>query len=201
MMRLTSPSSARISTPAFAPELGLKPPSGFLRCAASATTSLAIAPGSSPRPPPSAPRTVLSVAAVSLTASIGPPGSAREIAIPATNGARLSRAHSSSVKSTLVVIEHLLFVTGVRLAHPSTDRSASSAQLRSWRLERTAFAMRLDGHALHRRGAIGGMRAEPSCIPVPERRGGQPVEQDGHPDRHVAHGEDGRHVGEVRVLD
>jgi hypothetical protein len=54
----------------------------------------------------------LSVAAVSLTASIGPPGSAREMASPATNGARLSRAHSSSVKSALDVIEHLLFAAG-----------------------------------------------------------------------------------------
>ena len=49
-------------------------------------------------------RTVFSVAEVSLTSSIGPPGSASEIAIPATNGPRLSRVHSSSPKSALVVI-------------------------------------------------------------------------------------------------
>ena len=44
-------------------------------------------------------------ALVSLASSIGPPGSAREIAIPATNGARRTRTHSSSVKSLLVVKE------------------------------------------------------------------------------------------------
>ena len=43
------------------------------------------------------------VAIVSLVASIGPPGSASEIAIPATNGARTIRRHSSSVKSLFVV--------------------------------------------------------------------------------------------------
>ena len=41
----------------------------------------------------------------SLSASIGPPGSASVIAIPATRGARPSRAHSSSVKSALVVMQ------------------------------------------------------------------------------------------------
>ena len=46
---------------------------------------------------------VFSVAIVSLVASIGPPGSASEIAIPATNGARTIRRHSSSVKSLFVV--------------------------------------------------------------------------------------------------
>src|ERR1700761_8716204 len=44
-----------------------------------------------------------SVAMVSFVASIGPPGSASEIAMPATNGARTIRAHSSSVKSLFVV--------------------------------------------------------------------------------------------------
>src|SRR3954454_7656660 len=62
---------------------------------------------SSPRPPvPAAPTTDFRVADVSLTTSIGPPGSDSEIAMPATNGARLSRAHSSSVKSALPVIWH-----------------------------------------------------------------------------------------------
>ena len=42
-------------------------------------------------------------AIVSLVASIGPPGSASEIAMPATIGARMTRVHSSSVKSFLVV--------------------------------------------------------------------------------------------------
>ena len=45
----------------------------------------------------------LSVAIVSLAASIGPPGSASEIAMPAMNGARTIRVHSSSVKSSFVV--------------------------------------------------------------------------------------------------
>jgi hypothetical protein len=81
-----------------------KPPSGFFRSRASATASRAIACASSPRSPASAAVTVFSVAAVSLTASIGPPGSASEIAMPATNGARLRRVHSSSVKSAFVVI-------------------------------------------------------------------------------------------------
>src|SRR5687768_5838627 len=40
----------------------------------------------------------------SLASSIGPPGSAMEIASPATNGARRTRAHSSSVKSLFVVM-------------------------------------------------------------------------------------------------
>src|SRR5215211_7632335 len=46
-------------------------------------------------------------AADSLASSIGPPGSAREIAIPATNGARRTRIHSSSVKSLFVVMTRL----------------------------------------------------------------------------------------------
>ena len=104
-MRLTSRSSSRISTPAFAPLPGLNPVSGFLRCLESSATSRAIAATRSPRPPASAaPSTVFSVADVSLTASIGPPGSASEIAMPATNGARLIRAHSASVKSAFEVI-------------------------------------------------------------------------------------------------
>jgi hypothetical protein len=41
---------------------------------------------------------------VSLVSSMGPPGSAMEIAIPATNGARRTRTHSSSVKSLFVVM-------------------------------------------------------------------------------------------------
>ena len=41
---------------------------------------------------------------VSFVASIGPPGSASEIAMPATNGARTTRDHSSSVKSLFVVM-------------------------------------------------------------------------------------------------
>src|SRR6478735_5228221 len=40
----------------------------------------------------------------SLAASIGPPGSASVIAMPATNGARTTRTHSSSEKSALVVM-------------------------------------------------------------------------------------------------
>src|SRR5690349_3970510 len=46
------------------------------------------------------------VAIVSFAASIGPPGSASEIARPATNGARTIRAQSSSEKSLFVVTPH-----------------------------------------------------------------------------------------------
>ena len=46
---------------------------------------------------------VLISAMDSLALSIGPPGSASEIASPATNGARTTRVHSSSGKSCLVV--------------------------------------------------------------------------------------------------
>jgi hypothetical protein len=45
----------------------------------------------------------LIVAIDSFVTSMGPPGSAREIAIPATNGARRTLIHSSSVKSLLAV--------------------------------------------------------------------------------------------------
>jgi hypothetical protein len=45
----------------------------------------------------------LTVAIDSFAASIGPLGSAREMARPATNGARTIRLHSSSEKSLLVV--------------------------------------------------------------------------------------------------
>jgi hypothetical protein len=45
----------------------------------------------------------LTVAIDSFAASIGPPGSAREMARPATNGARTIRLHSSTEKSLLVV--------------------------------------------------------------------------------------------------
>jgi hypothetical protein len=50
----------------------------------------------------------LIAALVSLTASIGPPGSASEIAMPATSGARPRRAHSSSVKSVFVDMDATL---------------------------------------------------------------------------------------------
>ena len=39
----------------------------------------------------------------SLVASIGPPGSARDRAIPATRGARTTRTHSSSLNAVFVV--------------------------------------------------------------------------------------------------
>ena len=104
-IRLASRIPSTISRAAPAPFAGLNPASGLLRCFVSAVTSRAIASTSSPRPPPSAaPTTVRSVAAVSFTASIGPPGSASEIAMPAMNGARLSCVHSSSVKSVFDVM-------------------------------------------------------------------------------------------------
>ena len=69
-------------------------------------TSPATAPTNPPRLPCSAPVTVFNVAAVSFANSIGPPGSENVIAMPATNGARLSRVHSSSLKSALPVIRN-----------------------------------------------------------------------------------------------
>src|SRR3954447_12095198 len=60
------------------------------------------------------------VAIVSLAASIGPPGSANEIARPATNGARTTRVHSSSGKSLFVVTGALFLADAVvDSLHPS----------------------------------------------------------------------------------
>src|SRR6185437_3153602 len=56
-----------------------------------------------------------STAEVSLTTSIGPPGSAIVIAMPATCGARTSVAHSSSVKSALPVMAGTV---ALALGHP-----------------------------------------------------------------------------------
>src|SRR5688572_14769036 len=117
-MRLISLSSSRISVPAAAPLLGLNPETGFLRSRAWSRTSLAIASTSAPRPlSPAAASTLWRVALVSLNASIGPPGSASEIAMPARNGARLTRVHSSSLKSVLeVMISSGSLVAGERLS-------------------------------------------------------------------------------------
>ena len=87
---------------------------------------------------------VLAVAIVSLVASMGPPGSANEIAIPATIGARTTRAHSSSVKSSLVLnvcpsalarpADVMLLslgpisVTGAATASPPSDHGAVGGQ-------------------------------------------------------------------------
>src|SRR3954453_1243423 len=93
---------------------------------------------SSPRPPPSAPAsTVFSTAAVSLSASIGPPGSASEMPIPATIGARFSRAHSSSVKSAFEVMWATL---------PVGDLAAvAAAAVLQWRRLSAALAVALVG--------------------------------------------------------
>ena len=66
---------------------------------------------------------VLRIAAIdSLAASMGPPGSATEIASPATMGARTMRDHSSSVKALFVVTAGP-FCHGQNLAHghPNAD--------------------------------------------------------------------------------
>src|SRR4029453_15987584 len=84
------------------PLRGLKAPSGFCLCWASACTSRATAASSSSwLGGRVADR---NDAIVPLAPSMRPPGSAGEIATPATRGARRIRVHSSSVKSCLDVM-------------------------------------------------------------------------------------------------
>jgi NADPH:quinone reductase-like Zn-dependent oxidoreductase len=101
-LAVTSSLTSRSSSSTCWPPVGLKSPKGFCRCRVSACTSKATAASSS---------SWLGgrvadrkVAVVSLATSIGPPGSASEIATPATNGARRIRVHSWSVKSCLDVM-------------------------------------------------------------------------------------------------
>src|SRR5215212_8867042 len=101
-MALTACSSSRICCPAVAAVVGLKPLSGFCLCWVIAWTSKAISASSCSRVGGLV--ADFKDAEDSLASSIGPPGSAREIAIPATNGARRTRIHSSSVKSLFVVM-------------------------------------------------------------------------------------------------
>src|SRR5215211_2090505 len=84
-MALTARSSSRICCPAVAAFVGLKPLSGFCLCWVIAWTSKAISVSSCSRVGGLV--ADFKDAADSLASSIGPPGSAREIAIPATNGA------------------------------------------------------------------------------------------------------------------
>src|SRR5215213_11711593 len=104
-MALTACSSSRICCPAVAALVGLKPLSGFCLCWVIAWTSNAISASSCSRVGGLV--ADFKDAEDSLASSIGPPGSAREIAIPATNGARRIRIHSSSVKSLFVVMTRL----------------------------------------------------------------------------------------------
>src|SRR5918994_4638420 len=133
---LARDSSSTISLPAMAP-LGLKSPAGFLRCSASPRTSRASSPVSSSRCPLAELVTTLTTAEVSFRTSIGPPGSASVIAMPATIGERTSVAHSSSVKSAFVVISRPLPYVA-RPARQDRSTQASSA---------------LAGHATARRGS------------------------------------------------
>jgi hypothetical protein len=65
----------------------------------------------------------LQVAVVSLTSSIGPPGSASVIAIPATNGARLNCAYSSCWQSALLVVTFCSILAGGRSLRGPTHYS------------------------------------------------------------------------------
>jgi hypothetical protein len=76
--------------------------------------SAATCPTRSSRPAWTASPTCLTIAAVSLTTSMGPPGSASVIAVPARNGARRTAAHSSSLKSALPVMVATLQEVGHR---------------------------------------------------------------------------------------
>src|SRR3954447_9304565 len=76
------------------------------------------------------------VAMVSLVVSPAPPGSAKDTAIPATNGARTMRAHSSSVKSLFVVtaVPSNVRSSGVSDVPTSSVRQASRRLRRRERL-------------------------------------------------------------------
>jgi hypothetical protein len=90
------------------PALGPEPGQRVLAAATSRATDWT----KSPCVPFSASSITVRIAAVdSFSASIGPPGSASEIALPATSGDRPSRVHSSSVKSSRVVMCHTSYVS------------------------------------------------------------------------------------------
>jgi hypothetical protein len=88
-------SSSRTIFPASAALSGLNPASGFCFWFIIEAISWETATSSSSRV--GGVVAALRVAIVSFAISIGPPGSAIEMASPATNGARRSRIHSSSV--------------------------------------------------------------------------------------------------------
>jgi len=88
-------SSSRIIFPASAELSGLKPAIGFCFSFTIERISCEMATSSSSWL--GGVDVALRVAIVSLASSIGPPGSAIEMASPATNGARRSRTHSCSV--------------------------------------------------------------------------------------------------------
>src|SRR5262245_16934070 len=89
----------------------------------------------------------LIVARDSFVTSMGPPGSAREIAMPATKGARRTLAHSSSVKSLLAVTTLL----------PSQDQHRQSncggptpwAEVRACRSALVVVTFSVGGEVLH----------------------------------------------------
>src|SRR4051794_35269146 len=103
-MPRTRESSSRICLPARPAESGLKPLTGFWCRSAIALTSWATSPTRSPRPSWIVVPTTLTTAPVSLTTSMGPPGSASVIAMPATRGARTMADHSSSLNSAFPVM-------------------------------------------------------------------------------------------------
>src|SRR5215218_7958911 len=115
-MALTACSSSRICCPACVALVGLKPLSGFWLCWVIAWTSKAISASSCSRVGGLV--ADFKDAADSLASSIGPPGSAREIAIPATRGARRTRTHSSSVKSLFVVMTVALHAEDIGWGRP-----------------------------------------------------------------------------------
>ena len=96
----TPRSSSSTPSPGLGPS-GLKPLSGFSRFCAISWMSSATSESSCSRDGGFV--AFFSVAIDSLAVSIGPPGSASEMARPATSGARRTRVHSSSVKSVFVV--------------------------------------------------------------------------------------------------
>src|SRR4051794_38243984 len=103
-MPRTRESSSRICLPARPAESGLKPLTGFWCRSAISLTVWATSPTRSLRPSWIVVPTTLTTAPVSLTTSMGPPGSASVIAVPATRGARTMADHSSSLNSAFPVM-------------------------------------------------------------------------------------------------
>ena len=103
-MSSVSRSSCSTAAPAWLLSATLKPFIGFSRCwpiamtCCDTTSSSSSCVGGAPTP--------RRVAIVSLESSIGPPGSASEIAMPAIIGARRTRTHSSSVNAASAVMSN-----------------------------------------------------------------------------------------------
>ena len=94
-MSFTAESSSSTNAPASAELSGLNPAKGFCLWLTMDMMSCDTSMSSCSRD--GGVEACFKVAIVSWDNSIGPPGSASEIAIPATNGARRRRFHSSSV--------------------------------------------------------------------------------------------------------